>query len=209
MQRVCCSAVTAAATAAILCLLLSLLKSILASSQHDPLFDLLDQQHNEHINNAKTRGNNIRGMATTTKTHGAGIVWCQSQQVGRMKIHSPSETLPTFGSLVPIPDFYESNCYHDFFGTLAFFHVGGSGGDGRGDGGSAIERHLLQSRIGHTTSYLEPNPGHLERLKNGPYDQLIMNVQDPVDRFVDWKNAEPSHLIQINAVREGQMSGLY
>lgn len=77
-----------------------------------------------------------------------------------------------------IPEFWANdNCFHDFSHQVTFFHVGKAGG-------GTVERELLLSRIGFTFSHPGPKANHIEQLQRGPLNTLILNVRDPVDRYV-------------------------
>ena len=88
-------------------------------------------------------------------------------------------TCPNRDEPVPISDFYSYDpeiCYHDFTDTV-FFHVGKGGG-------GTIKEDFEVGRIGVPQSHPRPVPEFVEGLKTGPIERLVINIRDPVDRFV-------------------------
>ena len=85
-------------------------------------------------------------------------------------------------------EFYseDSKCWHSFKADTVLFHVG------KGGGGT------LQSRFGKKIQFIHPHPQSSinKQLQNGPLRTLIVNVRDPVDRFIsafNWRNAVLCH----------------
>jgi len=85
-------------------------------------------------------------------------------------------------------EFYseDSKCWHSFKADTVLFHVG------KGGGGT------LQSRFGKKIQFIHPRPQSSinKQLQNGPLRTLIVNVRDPVDRFIsafNWRNAVLCH----------------
>ena len=102
---------------------------------------------------------------------------------------------------VTLREFYaeDSKCRHSFKEDTAFFHVGKAGG------GTILE-HLDESwgfanfkggtMSGFTWVHPRPRLSINKKLQNGPLRTLILNVRDPVDRFVsafNWRYAILCH----------------
>lgn len=73
-------------------------------------------------------------------------------------------------------DFWERRCYLNMTESVRFFHLG------KGGGGtifySLVENGIILRRD-------HPHPMHgIEQLVNGPVTTLLINIRDPVDRFV-------------------------
>jgi len=80
--------------------------------------------------------------------------------------------------LVTIPEFYKNKkCWHRFKDTVTFFHAGKGGG-------GTVHIALNKNRIGVRMNHPYPKENSVEELQNGPATTLIINVRDPVDRFV-------------------------
>ena len=85
-------------------------------------------------------------------------------------------------------DFYAegSKCWHSFREDTVAFHVG------KGGGGT------LQKQLGIGVQWVHPYPRSSinKQLQSGPLKTLIVNVRDPIDRFVsafNWRNAILCH----------------
>jgi hypothetical protein len=80
---------------------------------------------------------------------------------------------------VTIPEFYAKNnkCRHSLNKEVTFFHLGKAGG-----GTVAVE--LSSNKIGVAKSHPRPNIDRVTQLQNGTSRTLIINLRDPVDRFV-------------------------
>jgi len=85
-------------------------------------------------------------------------------------------------------EFYseDSKCWHSFKADTVLFHVGKGGGG------------MLHSRFGKNIQFIHPFPQSSikKQLQNGPLRTLIVNVRDPVDRFIsafNWRNAVLCH----------------
>ena len=103
-------------------------------------------------------------------------VWCQPFNTHRQWISLKLQDLQA--KEMSIPDFYANDeCVHDYTNSLVFFHVGKAGG-------GTIEEDLKTSRIGFSASHPWPRDDQVQGLKTGPYEKLIINVRDPVDRHV-------------------------
>lgn len=92
-------------------------------------------------------------------------------------------------SYVTPEEFYseDSKCSHSFKADTVLFHVG------KGGGGTLMS-HFFESNI----QYVHPRPNTTvnNHLRNGPLRTLIVNLRDPVDRFVsafNWRNAVLCH----------------
>ncbi|KAL7536421.1 hypothetical protein ACHAXR_008253, partial [Thalassiosira sp. AJA248-18] len=81
--------------------------------------------------------------------------------------------------LVSISEFYKNNCVHRFKDTVTFLHVGKGGG-------GTVEYSLKSNHIGVSKMHPFPNQKRIEDItKNSqPPHTLIINIRDPVDRFV-------------------------
>ena len=81
--------------------------------------------------------------------------------------------------LVPIHKFYEkhSKCTHKFKETVTFFHLGKAGG-------GTVSRELRLNHMSISMSHPKPNPGRIVELQRGPSQTLIVNLRDPIDRFI-------------------------
>ena len=81
--------------------------------------------------------------------------------------------------LMPIHKFYEkhSKCTHKFKETVTFFHLGKAGG-------GTVSRELRLNHISIAMSHPKPNSGRIAELQKGPSQTLIVNLRDPVDRFI-------------------------
>lgn len=80
-----------------------------------------------------------------------------------------------------VQEFYnkKNKCYHSMNHKAVFFHVGKAGG-------GTIRRELLLNKIGgipikHSRKSIS---GGIKALQSGKSQTLIINVRDPVDRFV-------------------------
>ncbi|KAL9188974.1 hypothetical protein ACHAXT_011464 [Thalassiosira profunda] len=80
---------------------------------------------------------------------------------------------------VTLPEFFDphSKCTHDFKESAVFFHAG------KGGGGTVLTE-LRRYRIGVSGAHPGPKRDKIKALQNGPAHTLILNVRDPVDRFV-------------------------
>ncbi|KAL7460415.1 hypothetical protein ACHAXS_000865 [Conticribra weissflogii] len=86
-------------------------------------------------------------------------------------------------NLVSTSEFYspKSKCKHDFRSSVVFFHVGKAGG------GTAIVQLAGNERTYLQFVHPKPNPKIVQALKSHAEDTpdtLIINVRDPIDRFV-------------------------
>jgi len=87
-------------------------------------------------------------------------------------------SIGTQSSWMSIPDFYnKSACKHDFDDSVIFFHVGKGGG-------GTVSQKLENNRIKIGTSHPDPHQSQIVKLQKGPAKTLIVNIRDPVDRFV-------------------------
>ena len=84
---------------------------------------------------------------------------------------------------VTLKEFYaeDSRCGHSFSADTVVFHVG------KGGGGT------LQKQLGIGVQWVHPYPRSSinKQLQSGPLKTLIVNVRDPIDRFVsafNWRN---------------------
>lgn len=80
------------------------------------------------------------------------------------------------------PEFYITNkhCYTDLSNDIIFFHVGKGGG-------GTVELKLRQAQIAYASSHPIPAVKQKEELlstEEGTASSLVVNVRDPVDRFV-------------------------
>ncbi|KAL7541663.1 hypothetical protein ACHAWF_007000 [Thalassiosira exigua] len=78
---------------------------------------------------------------------------------------------------VTIPDFWRTKSCHFRLKPIVFFHVGKAGG-------GTIQMWLKHNRLNFYKSHPRPKSQLVRALQKGPLDTLIMNVRDPVDRFV-------------------------
>ena len=88
-----------------------------------------------------------------------------------------------------VQQFYNYNeqrkCLHSMDYKVTFFHAGKAGG-------GTILSELRNNKIGFLSmSHPYPSPKKVEELQTGVSNILIINVRDPVDRFVSafkWRN---------------------
>ncbi|KAL7540904.1 hypothetical protein ACHAXR_011346 [Thalassiosira sp. AJA248-18] len=88
--------------------------------------------------------------------------------------------MPNDEGLVSVPEFYngQHDCHHDFSKSTIFFHIGKAGG-------GTVEHNLKKALVSYSLSHPIPALRFQQELQRpGGLDTLIVNVRDPLDRFV-------------------------
>lgn len=121
-------------------------------------------------------------LAVATNVDMRNKIWCGPRPLPSFDGRSIRTDGGHNKTLVTVSEFYErkgkdKECWHDLQDDVMYFHIGKAGG-------GTIERELKSARL--STSYCHPFPKQrqVSSLKNGPPQTLIMNIRDPVDRFV-------------------------
>ena len=90
---------------------------------------------------------------------------------------------PNHDDVVSIPDFYipDKRCQTNHENDIIFFHIG------KGGGGTVREKLKQASHVSYASNHPIPAHEHQDELlsdESGTANTLIVNVRDPVDRFV-------------------------
>ena len=152
---------------------------------------LSSEQHRQHNNNHRWRQQGSK----TKPINGHIILSCHDRDMAINDSASQRRLKATAGKkkqgggkekdasvmeeLVTIPEFYKKSnrCAHSFKDQVTFFHVGKAGG-------GTISNELRNNRIFLSRSHPKPSSSRIYALKNGPSKTLIVNVRDPIDRFI-------------------------
>jgi len=162
-----------------------------------------------HYNSSNSRSENVAGMTqhenhrdvvrtTNAKVEAKALVRChgggsnrhpspkQKRRRRKRNRHNNDEIIidddarSSNDSMVTVEQFQKTKeCSHDFKDSVTFFHVGKAGG------GTITNELRRRYRIGVASTHPKPNPSRIREFQiPGRSQTLIVNVRDPVDRFV-------------------------
>jgi len=141
-----------------------------------------DAHHHDYddLQRPSTTSDDLRRRSTTSETDNGLITSTTSETLGETDdglITCDRSTQVT--KQMTVPDFYKKSnrCSHIMKDAVTFLHVGKSGG-------GTVTRELRNNRIRISMNHPRPVSGHIRNLQKGPSRTLIINVRDPIERFV-------------------------